>query len=414
MKKTDLIVIGAGPAGLMAAGTAAKRGLKVLIIEKNEKIGRKLLITGKGRCNITNDCDIDTFIKSVPVNSQFLYSAINAFSPQDTINFFNNNGVLTKVERGNRVFPKSDKSVDIVDVLYKFVKDTNCEIIKDSVKSLIIKQGELKGIICKSEKIIYSNSIIIATGGKSYPITGSTGDGYTLAIQSGHSIVPLKASLVPLVAKEFWCQELQGLSLKNVKIKLIDNKIQKEIYEEFGEMLFTHFGISGPIVLSLSSNMKEINENKYSVIIDLKPGLSFEKLDLRIRKDFLKFKNKDILNSLGDLLPKKLIPVIIKLIDLDPHIKCNSIKKKMRYKLVYKLKNLKINIKKFRPIQEAIITSGGINTNEINPKTMESKILNGLYFAGEIIDVDAYTGGFNLQIAFSTGYLAGTKVINRL
>lgn len=408
--KADVIVIGAGPAGMMAAGVAARKGLKVIIIEKNNKVGRKLMITGKGRCNITNNCDSSEFISSVPSNGKFLYSAINNFSTTDTIKFFEENGLELKVERGNRVFPKSGKAIDVVDTMNRFIKHTNCSILKETVKKLIIENHVLKGVNLKSGVNIYSKSVIIASGGKSYPLTGSTGDGYNFAVQAGHTIKDLRPSLVPLVSSTPWCKDLKGLSLKNVSINVYDNVKNKRIYKDFGEMLFTHFGLSGPIILSSSAHMKDMSPGRYSINIDLKPALTLQKLDMRLQKDFLKFQNKDLINSLVKLLPKKLIPVIIEVLNVNPRIKCNAVTKEIREILEKTIKNLTIDIYEFRPIEEAIITSGGVRTKEINPKTMESKLLKGLYFAGEIIDVDAYTGGFNLQIAFSTGYLAGSSV----
>lgn len=409
-KKTDVIVIGAGPAGMMSAGIASKRGFNVVIVEKNNRVGRKLMITGKGRCNITNNCDVTEFISSVPCNGKFLYSAINSFTPQDTINFFEENGLKIKTERGNRVFPESDKAVDVVDALSRFIKNQNCKVIRGTVKSLIIENKRLKGVKLENGDSLFSTSVIVACGGKSYPLTGSTGDGYKLAAMAGHSINKLKPSLVPFVVSDLWCEDLQGLSLRNVSIKLKDKIKSKIIYSDFGEMLFTHFGVSGPIILSASSHIKEMQCDRYSLDVDLKPALTLQKLDERLLRDFTKFKNKDLINSLGELLPKKIIPVIIKISGVDVHTKCNSITKEQRENLVKTIKGLTLNIKDFRPIEEAIITSGGVNTKEINPKTMESKLLKGLYFAGEVIDVDAYTGGFNLQIAFSTGHLAGEMI----
>lgn len=408
--KADVIVVGAGPAGMMAAGVAARKGLKVIIIEKNNKVGRKLMITGKGRCNITNNCSTSEFISFVPSNGKFLYSAINSFSTLDTMKFFAENGLELKIERGNRVFPKSDKAVDVVDTMNRFIKHINCSLIKGTVKKLIIENHVLKGVELENGINVYSKSVIVATGGKSYPLTGSTGDGYNFAIQAGHTIKELRPSLVPLVSSTPWCKELQGLSLKNISINVHDNVKNKTIYKDFGEMLFTHFGLSGPIILSSSAHMKDMSPDRYSISIDLKPALTLQKLDMRLQRDFLKFQNKDLINSLVELLPKKLIPVIIKILDINPRMKCNTITKEIREMLARTIKNLTIDIDGFRPIEEAIITSGGVKTKEINPKTMESKLLKGLYFAGEIIDVDAYTGGFNLQIAFSTGYLAGASV----
>lgn len=406
MKTNDVIVIGGGPAGMMAAGVAAQSGASVLLFEKNEKTGRKLLITGKGRCNITNFCDNDEFISNIPTNPRFMYSAINAFSTYDAIAFFEELGVPTKVERGNRVFPVSDKAVDVCDALRKFVLQNGVKIINEKVKALVTKDSVLQGV--KTDGGTYSaDSVIIATGGKSYPKTGSTGDGYTFAKSVGHTVSVPTPSLVPLVSDDYFCKELQGLSLKNVAVSVCDEISQKEIYNDFGELLFTHFGLSGPIILSASSHMRNMNDGRYSVHIDFKPALDFETLDKRLLKDFSKFINKDIGNSLFELLPKSFIPVLLNVCDIDPHLKCNSVTAQQRLSIVNTLKDFKVTVKGFRPIDEAIITCGGVKVNEIDPKTMRSKIIPNLYFAGEVIDVDAYTGGFNLQIAYSTGYLAG-------
>lgn len=406
-----VLVIGAGPAGMMAAGTAAQNGNNVIILEKNNRVGRKLMITGKGRCNITNNCDVQTFIQSVPSNGKFLYSAINRFTPQETIRFFEDQGLAVKTERGNRVFPESDKAVDVVDTLNRFIRKSGCKLIHATASRLIIDNNRVMGVVTDQEEKIYADAVIIACGGKSYPGTGSTGDGYNLAEQAGHKIVTPTPSLVPLVSSNSWCKELQGLSLRNVSIKVKDNFQNKVIYDDFGEMLFTHFGVSGPVILSASAHMRNMSSNKYSVIIDLKPALSIEQLDNRLQKDFTKNINRDFINSLSELLPRKIIPVIVKLSGILPETKCNQITKEMRRKFVELLKGFKVDIDKFRPINEAIVTSGGVEVSEINPKTMQSKIVDGLYFAGEVIDVDAYTGGFNLQIAFSTGWLAGNSII---
>ena len=407
MIKYDVIIIGGGAAGLLAAGVCAKQGKRVLLIEKNKILGKKLLITGKGRCNVTNNCNIETFISSVPANARFLYSAISKLTPKDTIDFFENLGLRLKTERGNRVFPESDRSHDVVNTLVKYVKDNNCEIINETVKKLIInEEKEIEGVITGENRKYYSKSVILATGGKSYPATGSTGDGFIFAKKVGHTIIELKPSLVPLVSKETWCKEIQGLSLRNIKIYVKDNDSGKIIYEDFGEMIFTHFGISGPVILSASSHMRKMKDNKYSVIIDLKPALTEKQLDLRIQRDFKENLNKNFSNALNKLLPSSIIPVIISLCLINENTKINQITKSKRRNLVKTIKNLQINIKSFRPIEEAIITSGGINIKEIEPKTMQSKLIKGLFFAGEIIDVDAYTGGFNLQIAFSTAYTA--------
>lgn len=406
MKSKKVIVIGGGPAGMMASGVASKNGADVLLFEKNEKVGRKLMITGKGRCNITNFCDNDEFISNVPTNPRFLYSAINAFSTYDTVAFFENLGVATKVERGNRVFPVSDKAADVCDALKSYVESGGAEIIYENVKALVSRDGLITGV--KTDSNTYPcDSVIIATGGKSYPKTGSTGDGYVFAKSVGHTVSPPTASLVPLVSDDYICKELQGLSLRNVAVRVVEENSNREIYSDFGEILFTHFGLSGPTILSASAHMRDMSKNKYAVHIDLKPALDFETLDKRLLKDFSKYINKDISNSLFELMPKSLIPVILELCSIDPHLKCNSITVSMRHAIVSALKDLVVSVKGFRPIDEAIITCGGVKVQEIDPKTMRSKIVPNLYFAGEVIDVDAYTGGFNLQIAFSTAYLAG-------
>ena len=412
-----VIVIGAGPAGMMAAIESSKQGNEVVLIEKNNVLGKKLSITGKGRCNITSSLSMDEFIKNIPGNGKFLYSAFNNFTNRDIIQFIEKQGVDTKVERGNRVFPKTDRAQDVVNCFVKKIKEQKIKVYLNTEVTEILTDEENTAIGVKTKnEIIKADKIILATGGKSYPLTGSTGDGYKMAKKLGHTIVDLKPSLVPLVTyEEDMHQKLQGLSLKNVEIKLIDISNKKEIYTEFGEMMFTHFGVSGPIILSASShlvrykNIEELLKNKQiKLIIDLKPALSIDKLDQRIWRDFEAEKNKSFKNSLDRLLPQKLIPEIIKISKIDPEIKVNSITKEQREKLVKILKNFEITIKKFRPIEDAIITAGGINTKEINPKTMESKLIKNLCFAGEIIDVDGYTGGFNLQIAYSTGYVAGS------
>ncbi|MGN0517391.1 MAG: NAD(P)/FAD-dependent oxidoreductase [Acutalibacteraceae bacterium] len=405
--ESNVLIIGAGAAGTFAAITAADNGAHVALIEKNEKIGRKLLITGKGRCNITNNCTPDELIANVPTNGRFLYSAVNSFTPTDTIGFFEQNGLKTKTERGRRVFPESDKAMDVVDTLFAAIKRRNCKLINDTVKSLIIEDNTVKGVKTVKGKAIFANTVIIACGGKSYPGTGSTGDGYMLAQQAGHTVITPKASLVPIVSSDEFCKELQGLSLKNVSICVVANKNNKVIYNDFGEMLFTHFGISGPLILSASAHMKNIYKGAYTVKIDLKPALSEQQLDVRLQRDFSKNLNKDIINSLGELLPHKLIPVIVALSGIPTDTKCHSVTKEQRSRLVELLKALPVSADGFRPIEEAIITSGGVKVSEIKPNTMESKLVKGLYFAGEVIDVDAYTGGYNLQIAFSTGHLAG-------
>ncbi len=411
MKNYDLIVIGAGAAGLMAAGLAAKSNKTVALIEKNPRPGRKLMITGKGRCNVTNDCSPDDFIKSVNTNGRFMYSAINGFTSQDTMNFFEDLGVPLKTERGNRVFPVSDKSVDIVDALDNFAKGRNIDRYNENCIGLILDDGKVTGAVLEKVGEVHGKNVLIATGGKSYPQTGSTGDGYKLAKQAGHSIVEPKPSLVPVVSKEDYCRDMMGLSLKNVTLSLYNVKKKKPVYSELGEMLFTHFGISGPLVLSASAHMKG-NIDDYTFKIDLKPGLTMEQLDKRLLRDFDNNINKDFANSLGDLLPRKMIPVIIKLSGIPFECKVNQITKEQRQNLCEIIKGFKVTPTALRSIDEAIVTAGGVNVKEINPKTMESKLTKGLYFAGEVIDVDAYTGGFNLQVAFSTAYLAAQSIIN--
>ena len=410
-----VIVIGGGPAGMMSAISSAESGNDVTIIEKMQSLGRKLLITGKGRCNITSSLDMDEFIKNIPGNGMFLYSAFKNYTNQDIIKLLKEEGLEVKEERGNRIFPVTDKSLDVLKCFEKKLKSLNVNIILNTkVKEILVEDNMVKGVTTEKE-IINADKVILATGGKSYPLTGSTGDGYVMAQKLGHTVTKINPSLVPLEAfdKET-CKNLQGLSLKNIQIELIDKNKNKVIYEDFGEMLFTHFGVSGPTILSSSAhlvrykNIQQLfNENKISLKIDFKPALSEEKLNDRILRDFNEEKNKIFRNSLDKLLPQKLIPTIIKISGINPNKKVNEITKIERKNLVKLLKNFEITIKGFRSIDEAIITSGGIKIKEINPKTMESKIIKGLYFAGEIIDVDAYTGGFNLQIAYSTGYTAG-------
>lgn len=408
-----VIVVGAGAAGFMAAGTAASLGAQVVLVERNDKVARKVMITGKGRCNVTNNCNLlNDLIANVPVNGRFLYSAFSRFMPDDTMTFFENMGVELKVERGNRVFPVSDKAVDIVDALNSFAKQNGVKRIQGRVSELIIENGTLKGVKTVDGTEIEGESVIVATGGMSYPQTGSTGDGYKLAEQAGHTVIEPKPALVPLAVHENWCSSLMGLSLRNCAVRFVDTDNFREVYSDFGEMLFTHFGVSGPVILSASSHLKNMKKGKYELYIDLKPALSEEQLDLRLQRDFAKNSNKDFINSLGELLPQKMIPVIVKLSGIPSHLKSNQITRDMRHDLAYLLKNLKLTVTDFRPIEEAIVTSGGVSTKEIEPKTMQSKLLQGLYFAGEVIDVDAYTGGFNLQIAFSTGHLAGENCVD--
>ena len=408
-------VIGGGPAGMMAAISAAEDGNDVILIEKMTSLGRKLLITGKGRCNITSSLDMEDFIKNIPGNGMFLYSAFKNYTNNDIIDFLKKEGLKVKEERGNRIFPITDKSLDVLKCFERKLKSLDVKILFDTrVKEIIVKNNIIEGVETNKE-IIKADKVILATGGKSYPLTGSTGDGYYIAQKLGHTVTEIKPSLVPLETfDKTICKKLQGLSLKNVKIQLIDKSKNKIIYDDFGEMLFTHFGVSGPTILSSSAHLvryKNIEqlfkENKIVLKIDFKPALTEEKLNDRILRDFNEEKNKMFKNSLDKLLPQKLIPVIIEKSNIDMNKKVNEITKIERKNLVKLLKNFEVTIKGFRSIDEAIITSGGIKIKEINPKTMESKIISGLYFAGEIIDADAYTGGFNLQIAYSTGYTAG-------
>ena len=407
----DLIVIGGGAAGLMAAGTAAQNGLKVTLFERNEKLARKVAITGKGRCNVTNNCPLlNDLIANVPVNGRFLYGAFSRFTTDDTIDFFENLGVPLKIERGNRVFPVSDRALDIVDALNKFITQNGVKRKTARVTELIIEGGAVKG--CKTEDgtEYFADNVLVATGGKSYPVTGSTGDGYTLAKQAGHTVTDLKPSLVPLECHEGWCTDAQGLSLRNVEIQVEDAKTFKTVYKDMGEMLFTHFGVSGPMVLSASSHMRNMERGRYVIHIDFKPALTHEQLDKRLQRDLLECSNKNLYNTLALMLPRKMIPIVVKLSGLNGNIKSNQVTKEMRETLVYLLKDIRLTVTDFRPIEEAIVTSGGVSVSEIDPKTMQSKLVSGLYFAGEVIDVDAYTGGFNLQIAFSTGHLVGDSI----
>lgn len=411
-----VIVIGGGPAGIIAAITSAQNGNDVVLIEKNNSLGKKLLITGKGRCNITSSIDIDEYIKNIPGNGKFLYSAFKNYTNKDIIHLIESNGVKVKEERGNRIFPVTDNAQDVLNCLVKELKKyKNIEIkLNSRVEKILVENDEVMGIKVESGEKIVASKVILATGGKSYPGTGSTGDGYKMARLLGHSIERIRGSLVPLTGDKILCQSMQGLSLRNVKIQIKDTEKNKKIYEDFGEMLFTHFGVSGPIILSGSAHLlrykevdKLLNSNKIKLFIDLKPALSEEELDKRIIRDFEEVINREFKNSLDKLLPKKMINTVIEISGIDENKKVNTITKEERKKLVHIIKNFEINIDGFRPVEEAIVTAGGIKIKEINPKTMESKIVKGLYFAGEIIDVDAYTGGFNLQIAYSTGYTAG-------
>lgn len=414
-----VVIIGGGPAGMLSAISAGTNKNDVTILEKMNMLGRKLLITGKGRCNITSSISIDEFIKNVPGNGKFLYSCLNNFTNEDILNILKEEGLQTKVERGNRVFPITDKSQDVLQALLNRLKKLKVKIeVGANVKEILTEQDIVSGVKYiqgGKEKILKADKVILATGGKSYSATGSTGDGYELAKKVGHTVTEIKPSLVPISTKgkdlEI-CRRMQGLSLKNVAIKIKDAKNNKIIYEDFGEMIFTHFGVSGPVILSGSAHLlryknEDIRQGNIKLIIDLKPALDVQKLDDRILRDFSLEKNKIFKNSLDNLLPQKMISTVIELSGIDQNKKVNEITREERVRLVQLLKNFEITLHDFRPIEEAIITAGGISIKEINPKTMESKLIKGLYFAGEIIDVDAYTGGFNLQIAYSTGYTAG-------
>lgn len=400
-----IIVVGAGAAGLVAAGKAAENADKVILIEKNDIIGKKIRITGKGRCNITNSADVEDMITQYPRNAKFLYSALYTFTNYDIIKLIEDNGVKTKVERGGRVFPVSDKAQDVVKALKKYALKDNVILKTDTVRALKIKDGVVTGVKTANGEI-KADKVIICTGGKSYPKTGSTGDGYKFAKQAGHTIIEPKASLIPVITDEKWVRDIMGLSLRNIKITAFNAK-NKKVFSDFGEMLFTHFGISGPVVLSMSAYLKNIGKEQYRIEIDLKSALTDEQLAARIMRDFEKYSKKHIINSLDDLLPKALIPVVISLAGIEPHKAVNEITREERSELVKILKHFPLTAVGVRPVEEAIVTAGGVKVGEINPSTMESKLIKGLYFAGEVIDVDGYTGGYNLQAAFSTGYLAG-------
>ncbi len=400
-----IAVVGGGAAGMMAAIFAARAGGDVTLFERNDRLGKKLRITGKGRCNVTNNCDLQEFLSNVPVNSRFLYAALNRFGTEDTMVFFEDAGVPLKTERGKRVFPVSDKAEDIVSALKEQCKKSGVKFVYERVCDLKIEDGAIKGVLTGRDYIF--DSVIVCTGGKSYPRTGSDGDGYEFARRAGHTVTKILPSLVPIVEDGRLCASMQGLSLKNVQLTIVEKSSGKAIYRDFGEMMFTHFGLTGPLVLSASAHMHDLERGKYIAEIDLKPALDEKTLDNRILSDFAEFKNKDFANSLGKLLPQKMIDTVIRLSGISPDKKVNSITKEERTALVRILKHFAVPLLGFRSIDEAIITSGGVSVKEINPKTMESKLVSGLYFAGEVIDVDAYTGGFNLQIAFSTAVLAG-------
>ena len=401
----DGIIIGGGPAGMFAAITAAQRGQKVLLLERNDRLGKKLLITGKGRCNVTNDCTVDEVLKNVPRNGRFLYSALNLCPPDFVMNFFATAGCPLKTERGNRVFPVSDRSQSVLETLQREMRRTGVQVRTDRVKEILTRDGVVSGV--RGQNATYGCSwVILATGGLSYPTTGSTGDGYTMAAALGHTIIPAQGSLVPLETAGSDAQDMQGLSLRNVDVKLLDSK-GKKLFTDFGELLFTHFGVSGPTVLSASAHLKGEN---CRLVIDLKPALEESKLDARLLRDLEMYKNRSMENALTDILPRSMIPVLLRRLEIDPSMQANSLTKQQRRGLVEQMKGFCLTITGKRPVAEAIITSGGVKVSEIDPKTMQSKLVPGLYFAGEIIDCDAYTGGFNLQIAWSTAYAAAMAV----
>lgn len=409
MTGKKVVIIGAGAAGLVAAAESAKRGNDTLLLERMPRPGRKIMITGKGRCNVTNACfDIDDLISNIVHNPRFMYSAFSAFMPYDTIALLEEMGVPVKIERGNRVFPVSDKAVDVVDALVGYAKSNGAVISHGRAQSFRLDDGKISAVVLDDGSEIECDAVAICTGGASYPATGSTGDGYRLAKSTGHKIIDISPSLVPIVLSNNFVPRLQGLSLKNVSIHLYDG--DREVYHDFGEMLFTHYGVSGPIILSASCHISKMQDNPLRILLDLKPALDEKTLDKRIQRDFAENNNKDFINSLSKLLPSKIIPVIVALSGIEPGTKVNQITKEERYHLVKVIKGIRLDVLGLRPIEEAIVTSGGVDVKEIDPKTMRSKLIDNLYFAGEVIDVDAYTGGFNLQIAFSTGFVCGNNI----
>lgn len=408
-KDTDarrVAVIGGGAAGMMAALKAAEMGADVTLFERNDRLGKKLRITGKGRCNLTNHCDLNEFLSNVPTNPRFLYAALSRFSTADTMDLFESAGVPLKTERGKRVFPQSDKAGDIVAAMDRLCREAGVEVVHRRVDGLSIENERVTGVRYGSA-VEEFDAVVICTGGRSYPMTGSDGDGYRMAREAGHTVTDLYPSLVPLVAEGKLCASLQGLSLKNVALRVKALQTGKTVYEDFGEMLFTHYGLTGPMILSASAHLSDIQRGKYEAVIDLKPALDEKTLDARILSDFAKYRNRDFVNALDDLLPKKLIEPFVRLCGIDPRKKVHSVTREERERMVSILKGIRVPLVGFRPIDEAIVTRGGVSVKEIDPKTMRSKLCEGLYFAGEVLDVDAYTGGFNLQIAFSTAVLAG-------
>ena len=408
-----MLVVGGGAAGMMAAIAAAGAGADTVLIEKNDRLGRKLRITGKGRCNVTNDCDRNTFLSNVPTNPRFLYGAFAGFSNEDTKAFFEELGVPLKTERGNRVFPVSDRAGDVVAALEKECRRRGVRILRETVTGLEIADGHIAGVRT-GEGFHPAGAVIVATGGASYPLTGSTGDGYRFAGSAGHTVVDIHPSLVPLTSPGTLCPSMQGLSLRNVGVKVLQRESGKTVYEDFGELMFTHFGVTGPTVLSASAHLTDIVPGRYELCIDLKPALDEKKLDTRVLSDFAKYRNRDFANALSDLLPQKMIPAFVRMCGVPGDRKVNAVTREERAVVVETLKHFRVPLDGFRPISEAIVTRGGVSTRELSPKTMESRLVRGLYFAGEVIDVDAYTGGFNLQIAFSTGVAAGRSAAEQI
>ncbi len=408
IQKCDVVVIGGGPAGMIAACEAAECGRDTVLLEWQKFCGRKLRITGKGRCNVTNNCDIKPFMQNVPGNAKFLYSALNRFSTADTIAMFENLGVPMKTERGNRVFPVSDNAHDVAKALERRMKRAGVKIVSAKAEEILTENGAVCAVRTDSGTI-KCEAAAICTGGLSYPLTGSTGDGFRMARELGHTVTELRPSLVPLESPDSYCAEMQGFSLKNVTLNVYDSK-DKLVYSELGEMMFTHFGVTGPLVLSASAHMRDFENEKYRLAIDLKPALDEKKLDARILRDFEKFQNREFANSLGELAGRTMIPVLVKLSGIDPETRVNSITREQRKVLLHLFKAFPVSVSGTRPISEAIVTAGGVSVKEVDPRTMQSKLVEGLYFAGEVLDLDAYTGGFNLQIAWSTGYVAGQSM----
>ena len=406
-QSADAVVIGGGASGLMCAGTAGERGRKVIVLEPNRDLGRKLRITGKGRCNVTNNCDIKTIMANIPGDGRFLYSALSAFPPEKVMEHFEALGVPLKTERGSRVFPQSDNANDVAGALSRWCSHSGVEVIREKATKIIVREGAVAGVETR-DGVIDCESAVICTGGLSYPLTGSTGDGARMAAALGHTVMKCRPSLVPLESKDSYCGEMQGFALKNVTLSAFEN--DKLLYRELGEMLFTHFGVSGPLVLSASSHIRNFGAAAYRLEIDLKPGLDEKKLDARILRDFEKYRNKEFKNSLDSLAGHSMIPVLVKLSGIPEDTPVNSVTREQRRELIKLFKAFPVTISAPRPIDEAIVTSGGVCTKEVNPRTMESKLVKGLHFAGEVLDLDAYTGGFNLQIAWSTGRAAGNSI----